>query len=100
MNPAPDWEMAKSAASATSVPFGGGASGMRGLSDSPQLPSLPSVHRPHPTAIPEGPKVPKISHPDWHLPDIRGAQQGRHSQKVGWSKVGWPRKRDENEAGS
>lgn len=43
-----------------------------------------SVPLPHSTAIPEGPKVSEMSRRDWHLPDIQGAQQGRHTQKVGW----------------
>lgn len=58
--------------------------GRGGLSVSFQLLSLTSVPLPHSTAMPEGPKVPEISYRDWHLPDIQGAQQGRHNQKVDW----------------
>lgn len=53
-----------------------------------KMPTCPTPHfsvpLPHSTAIPEGPKVSEMSRRDWHLPDIQGAQQGRHTQKVGW----------------
>lgn len=46
------------------------------------------VPSPTATATPEGSKFPEISHLEWHLPDMHGAQQGSQTQKEG-QEQGW-----------